>query len=746
MPAKVASLLIDVVANIAELRKGFDEATKETQSFQGKIVAMGKALAGVFAVREVLSFGNEIQKKLDDMADTAENLKLPFEDFQTLSNAALLAGQSVDNAAGAMAKFNQFVGKAEGGSKEQIDILNELHVNILNLDGSAKSTTDRLQQMAKAITDIASPTRRSAVEMEVFGKSGQKVSAILEQWKRPLQEVNQELSDQGLIHSPAVAKSLADMADASEKASQKLEVMFAIIYAPIKSTAMEWVAGVFERIAKSLVAMQGSESVIARLAELMNAFTGGGIEAAANAISGSDSTPLSRVDEQVRNTSKSIVELRDSMRSLEESGQASSSVYADQVIQLSKLEAALKRGQDAQRKLMPALPPITVPGGSGGTNPVPKATGVDKYAEAQRKVREETKAAQQAIEAYQAALSSDLPFAEAVKNAKNISDTQKEISQVTKGLTDDQAKAIEPAIRALKALEQGFEDTKAVQQRGNAIIAEYGDGTKALADSTWYLNQALAANVITQGQYNAALKDAQDKQRDQADLMQKNADGLAAMGAGFEYAMNQQGKALSSFNIGAQLFQGTFDTMSSSIADFLKTGQFSFANFAKAFGDMLIDMGAKVTAFYLIKGAVSLIGSAFGGFSSFAGGGNLSGFAAGAGPQGPSGGAVAASGFDWSSLFGGNRAVGGSVTPGVGYTVGENGPERFMPSVPGQIVPSNSNDIGSVTVNVNMTTGQQSQPTAGDAAEFGRRLKQTVVATIQNEQRPGGTLYQRKSA
>ena len=40
-----------------------------------------------------------------------------------------------------------------------------------------------------------------------------------------------------------------------------------------------------------------------------------------------------------------------------------------------------------------------------------------------------------------------------------------------------------------------------------------------------------------------------------------------------------------------------------------------------------------------------------------------------------------------ASIFGGGRAAGGSVLPGMRYLVGEQGPEMFVPSVPGSIVP-----------------------------------------------------------
>ncbi|WP_132461191.1 phage tail length tape measure family protein [Rhodovulum marinum] len=65
--------------------------------------------------------------------------------------------------------------------------------------------------------------------------------------------------------------------------------------------------------------------------------------------------------------------------------------------------------------------------------------------------------------------------------------------------------------------------------------------------------------------------------------------------------------------------------------------------------------------------------------------------------------------------FGGFRASGGSVQPGRAYIVGERGPEPFIPSVPGTILPnsalrqqgSGGTAQFSITVNVNGATGDR---------------------------------------
>lgn len=53
--------------------------------------------------------------------------------------------------------------------------------------------------------------------------------------------------------------------------------------------------------------------------------------------------------------------------------------------------------------------------------------------------------------------------------------------------------------------------------------------------------------------------------------------------------------------------------------------------------------------------------------------------------------------------FGGGKAVGGPVSSGTSYLVGEQGPELFRPNVSGSIVPNNKLGGGGSTVNINIT-------------------------------------------
>jgi tape measure domain-containing protein len=86
------------------------------------------------------------------------------------------------------------------------------------------------------------------------------------------------------------------------------------------------------------------------------------------------------------------------------------------------------------------------------------------------------------------------------------------------------------------------------------------------------------------------------------------------------------------------------------------------------------------------------------------------------------------------------RAMGGSVTGGKPYLVGEKGPELFMPGRSGGIAPTGSFGGGiNVVVNVD-ASGTSVAGNEPDAAQLGRAVSVAVQAEIIKQQRPGGLL------
>ena len=131
-----------------------------------------------------------------------------------------------------------------------------------------------------------------------------------------------------------------------------------------------------------------------------------------------------------------------------------------------------------------------------------------------------------------------------------------------------------------------------------------------------------------------------------------------------------------------------------------------------------------------VQKAVSGIGGFIGGMFSSGGGGGFFG----------SGGGLASF---MPSLGGLGFANGGRPPVGKASIVGERGPELFVPSTAGTIIPNNQLGGGStnnIVVNVNMEGGVDAQADENDSRELGTLLGVTVREEIIKQQRPGGLL------
>jgi hypothetical protein len=92
-----------------------------------------------------------------------------------------------------------------------------------------------------------------------------------------------------------------------------------------------------------------------------------------------------------------------------------------------------------------------------------------------------------------------------------------------------------------------------------------------------------------------------------------------------------------------------------------------------------------------------------------------------------------------NTLFG-TRAMGGPVSAGQPYLVGERGPELFVPSQSGGIMANSKMGGGEVNYVQNIYITDDGSSSEGDAGELGRLIESSVVGIIQREKRPGGML------
>ncbi len=222
-----------------------------------------------------------------------------------------------------------------------------------------------------------------------------------------------------------------------------------------------------------------------------------------------------------------------------------------------------------------------------------------------------------------------------------------------------------------------------------------------------YKRQALEQNIVLRDKSIAQAKEALDIARQESEGSFRK-----GFGRGFDEFVRNMPNQL---ELGKQTFNSLMSSMESALQNFVRTGKFSFKDFARSLIQDMIMIQARAQMLSMIKGLYSMFGGGTPSIDLGYGGG--------------SSGAVGISAF----------ADGGSPPVGRASLVGERGPELFVPRTAGTIIPNNQLAGamgGGQTINYNGPyIASMSAIDTQSGAQFLAKNKQAVWATYQSANR-----------
>jgi len=253
--------------------------------------------------------------------------------------------------------------------------------------------------------------------------------------------------------------------------------------------------------------------------------------------------------------------------------------------------------------------------------------------------------------------------------------------------------------RALRLDEDLFKLQQEQEKKDQELIKAGQDKLQTLIDEDELLRARLKGNeaeVILRHQLRDITKEMTPEQKAQAEALVKGAEALKR-----QIATADQMKQLYT-DIGSAIKDGVVDAIQGAIDGTKSLGDVA-SQVLRSISAKLIDVGVNLALF-----------------------GSMTGSGTGGGLLGMVG-------------LGGKRAMGGSVSSGRSYLVGERGPELFTPGRSGGIAPSGAFGATNVVVNVD-ASGSSVQGDAGSGAALGRVIAAAVQSELVKQKRPGGIL------
>jgi hypothetical protein len=150
-------------------KQGFNSVNKNINSTQQSMKKLAGAFAGVFAVRQIVQFGNQALQVADDIGKLADSVNVSTTFLQQYQFAAEQSGISTEGFTKALRFFAKGVGEATMGTGLAKRAFEEMGISLEDAGGQTKSTEDLFKEFFHTLESIQDPLQRSGLLAQVFG-------------------------------------------------------------------------------------------------------------------------------------------------------------------------------------------------------------------------------------------------------------------------------------------------------------------------------------------------------------------------------------------------------------------------------------------------------------------------------------------------------------------------------------------------------------------------------------------------
>jgi len=148
---------------------GFNSVNKNVNKTQQSMKKLAGAFAGVFAVRQLVMFGNQALQVADDVGKLADSVNVSTTFLQQYQFAAEQSVISTEGFTKALMFFAKGVGEATMGTGLSKRAFEEMGISLEDVDGKTKNTEDLFKEFFHSIEAIEDPLKRSGLLAQVFG-------------------------------------------------------------------------------------------------------------------------------------------------------------------------------------------------------------------------------------------------------------------------------------------------------------------------------------------------------------------------------------------------------------------------------------------------------------------------------------------------------------------------------------------------------------------------------------------------
>ncbi len=206
-----ASIVVDLLMKTGSFETDTKRAEKALENFQRKAKAVGSAvgLAFVGAGAAIAASLKLSIDSFDQLSKASQKIGVSTEALSALQYAAKLSGVSFESLQTSLGKLSVQIENFKDGSKSAVDVFTKLKIDPRQFE----QTEVLLGEIADRFSRLPDGAQKTALAIELFGKSGKDLIPLLNAGKNGIADLTTEAERLGLVIDTKTAKAAEQFND-----------------------------------------------------------------------------------------------------------------------------------------------------------------------------------------------------------------------------------------------------------------------------------------------------------------------------------------------------------------------------------------------------------------------------------------------------------------------------------------------------------------------------------------------------
>lgn len=218
----LGTLTLDLAVKTGAYEQGLDRASRATKKRAAEIEKTAKQIGTALGVALTAAAGiaataiKSAIDRADELSKAAQKIGITTEALSALSYAAQLADVDLATLQGGLARLTKFQNEAAKGTEANVDLFKTLGIEFKNLDGTLRNSEDVFRDFANVFQTLPDGATKTALALEVFGKSGANLIPLLNSGAQGLDDMRERAEALGIVIDTETGKAAEEFNDQLE--------------------------------------------------------------------------------------------------------------------------------------------------------------------------------------------------------------------------------------------------------------------------------------------------------------------------------------------------------------------------------------------------------------------------------------------------------------------------------------------------------------------------------------------------